>query len=607
MPKKVPDLDLGRLCASAQKARLAMEIFRRERVEAVRQAAGHRYSRDSAKKKVYLPLISMYQNIVGRQLISSNPKVMYSTFDLGNRPAIAAMQDWANDQIVEQNMVETFKRLAIDALYSVAIVKVALASAEESSMVGWKTPAGQPFVKRIDLDDWVFDINAREFWEAGYMGHRFRAPMTVVQNNNRYDAKARKKLSVSNNTPYNAQGDEKIGVIGKSNYRWMDSEFEDMVDLWEIYVPRHKCVYTFADDELVGADVSNFGPEAIPLLEQRWMGPEEGPYDTLGLDLVPGNPFPIGPILHVIELHEAANNVYRKLVNQAHDQKTVMLFQGGMEEDAERVRTTNDRGLCAVTDPRNFTQVNMNGPDQANFLFLKELILRFSWCSGNLETIGGLAAQAGTLGQEELLNKQSNGQIAGMQDQMTAFVSRVFQKLNWFWWNHPSLVMKAKYQVPGNPGIAKIREVHPFGTPGKKMSRDGEMPRIKVDPYSMRATTPQQRAGQLQAFVTGVFAPMAQIAQQQGVALDFNEFLKIMAQYNDMPEMQRVLTMQQPLESSVSPSSGAPPGKPPETTRNYNRISSGANSKQAEEGAMENSLAAGANAQSNGALNGQAH
>ncbi len=54
------------------------------------------------------------------------------------------------------------------------------------------------------------------------------------------------------------QRDERIGLLGRTTLAGETEEYEDFVDLWEVYLPRHKLVLTLVDDQLTGA-----GPIAV--------------------------------------------------------------------------------------------------------------------------------------------------------------------------------------------------------------------------------------------------------------------------------------------------------------------------------------------------------
>ncbi len=529
---------------------------------------------------------------MGRNLFAKNPRVALSTFDDDNRPVVCAMEAWCNEEIENMRFNDTMQRLVLDALLCIGIGKVALATPADAATLGWGIGAGRPLLSQIDLDDFVFDHHARNFWEVSYIGHRFRAPIETIKDSKFYNKKARDQLELSYHTAYNRQGDEKIGMIGRG-YFGLEQEFEDMVDLWEIYLPRHRLVVTLQESDLTGPTSAQEGGNPTPLRVQNWLGPDCGPYHILAYKYLPGNPFPAGPVQDLVELHEATNESYRKLVRQAARQKTNTVCRKN-EDDGNLIQKANDGEMLPLNDPMSVQEVRQGGPDNSQFIFMKEMADRFSLMAGNLMTMGGLSAQAGTATQEELLASQSNGQVAAMQDATMYCVSSMLRGMLWYWWHDPRSVQKTTY---GDEDAQITREIYPaaYGDP-MALRKSGEMPKLKVEPYSMKQTTPDKRADDIIKIFTQLYIPIAQIAQQQGVGPDFQALFEMLAKLKDMPDLTKILTVSMsPGEAGPTNSKDAQGGgpKPSETTRNYVRRSLGGQGPQAQEAATETILESG--------------
>lgn len=589
---------LEQLCASMNHSRLQLKPYRERARENVSTLVGHNHNSEKAKKKTFLNLVSLYFNIVPRYLIGKNPRVMLSTFDRQSQPQVSAMESWVNEEIDRQNLSNMFQRLVVNALSSyLGICKIGLAG---PGSIGVKP--GDMYATWIELDDFGFDMNCRDINEAAFYYHRYRMSKEMAEANPRFNKKARQDLVESTNDEFNEDGDQRIAFVGKSNYGPMQADVTPMVDLWECWCRDKNCVYTFTDEHVRGATVSRSGNKIVPLAEEDYIGPEGGPYEFLGYFYPPGNPMPTATINDVIDLHDTANEITRKLVNQASRQKEILLVNDETEADTINKLKDGQAGRSSQADKAK--AVNYGGPNQGNFLFLRELIGRFNEQAGNLATLGGLSTQANTVGQEEQLMAQANGQMASMQDTTYTFVSRVVKKMCWWWWKDPTKVMRTSYTQPGLPDIGITRELHPWtaedqlrpdGSIHSPMRRDGAMPFVKVDPYSLRTTTPRERANDLTTFVTQIYAPLAQAFMQQGVALDLNEFVRLISKYWDMPELANVVTFQQPPQEEGAPEQQ--PGMPAETTRNYVRKSAGGGSENNQQAMMDAVLGAGMNGQ----------
>lgn len=538
----------------------------------VRQYVGNHWSEDGTSESVPLNLISLYVSVVGRNLIAKNPRVMLSIFDRSLKPTVSAMQAWANKEIEHMQLQNTLQRVVVDALFSIGILKVALATPAESASVAWSLRAGEPFCERVDLDDFVFDVHARDFSEVGYIGHRYRVPLDVVKDSKIY-SRARKDLSPATDQLYNAEGDERISVMGRGMYGSDSEEYEDFVDLWEVYLPRHRVVLTLADDQLVGAMASvKEGNETEPLRQQTWLGPDLGPYHILGYGVVPGNPMPKAPVQDQMDLHLEANKTYRKLLRQIGRMKEITLVEGNAMEDAERYKNANDGEMIPCRRAEGIKTVVSNGQAiQQVLLIATELKNLFSFMGGNLELLGGSGPQSKTAAQDELLNQNAGAGMADKQDRTVAFTASVLKALCWYWWHDPYKVQRSTHNLPSLPEMKILRQITPQM---RKMGRFEDLD-IQVDPYSMKHSTPETKLAALNQVVQTIVLPMMQLLQQQGRSFDINAYLGKVAQYLDMPDLAEIVTISDPpaQDAGAGGSGGEGSTTPPETTRNYVRES----------------------------------
>ncbi len=568
------DLSLDRLCTAMNRSRYVLKRFREERTSAVRKYVGPHWSEESTEKKRPLNLLALYVQIIGRFLVSKNPRVMLSTFNKAAKPMVSAMQSWANKEIEHVRLSNTLQRIVLDGLFSIGIAKVALATPADSALLGWHQQAGKPFCERVDLDDFVFDIHARDFSEVSFLGHRFRTPLAAVKDSTLYN-RTRKDLTASDDNLYNVEGDERISVLGRTVYSsGSDSEYEDFVDMWEVFLPRHRVIVTLANDAS--------GPILIdskPLRELQWVGPDVGPYHMLSYGMVPGNAMPKAPIQDLIDLDDAVNRIYRKLIRQAERQKEVGLIRGGKLEDGNKIRESNDGDLIPNDDPASAKFMAMGGPNQQNMMFGIHLAEVFSKHAGNLDVMGGLAPQAKTLGQEELLAGASTKGVADLQDRTVESVTSIIRALCWFWHHDPFNTMQSQLQLPGMPQLPAIQR---SVTPGQRMHIPFKDLDIKIDPYSMAHKTPQQRMSDTMSIVTQVILPMMPMIQAQGGAFDIRAYLEKIGVWMDDPELAELMTFIDPVPQENQPPapSGAPAPSaptPPEARVSPGRSQSGNN------------------------------
>ncbi len=548
------EVDLNRLCSAVQSARMVKRHMRDERRAAVlHYAGGHWLSEGMQREKTFINLLDIYVNIVLRNLIAKTPRVMLSTFDRASKPAVSAMEKWVNKEIDDAKLANTLQRICLDALFSIAICKVSLATPSDAAIGAWGVGAGEPIAQRVDPDDFVCDVHARDFSEVSFIGHRYRAPIAVIKDSNLYD-KSRKDLVASTDPRFNQEGDERINVLGRGYYG-NDDELEDMVDLWEICCPRHKCIYTLAEDCLTGVMAPAHGGTPVALRHQDWLGRRNHPYEILGFGMVPGNLLPKGPIMGLVDMHISINRILRKLIWSAENMKDVLAITKGSDGDMERIRDSMHGGILPLDRPKDMTMVTMNMPNNMLFQVFVQLKDMFSWMAGNLDIMGGLSGQTKTAKQDAMLNENATKGIADMQDRTITFTAEVIKSLCWYYWHDPKRIMKSVYSPQGLPEIQVPLEVQPWNSPDPMaMKRDGNWDDldIKVDPYSLGHSTPQQRAGDLIQTVKEIYAPLAQVFMSQGIGLDLNTFLDKLGAYRDMPDLKEIMAVREPVQMPTS-------------------------------------------------------
>lgn len=586
-------VDFPRLFEAMRYSRRILRRFREERTLAVRQYVGAHYSDGGNPEEVPVNLIAKYVQVVGRALVPKTPRIMLSTRNQVNQPAVSAMQDWVNQRLIEMHFAETLHRWVIDAIFCLGVMKVALGTPEDAAVGGYVSPAGQPFAEAVDFDDFVFDSGARDFRHLSYVGHRYRIPLEVAQKMSYFDPKAKKWLSSSvtvSGQRNNHEGDERISTIYEGYEGGVERDFEEMVDLWEVYLPRLRKVYTFCSDAggVPAAD-------APPLRVQDWLGPNCGPYHYLALLPVPGQPMPKAPIQDLLPIHHFVNRSYNKLIEQMLRQKSVLPVRGGALDDAKNLKQAGDGEMFQAENADMLREVSFGGPNPVNAQFTIHLQDVFNKQAGNLDLLSGAAPQSKTATQDKILAEGATAGVADMQESTIVGISSVVGALNWYWWYHPELEMKTTRSAPGLPDIQIERtlkpegSVEPSGQPSG-LTRKGRYEDLmcRVDPYSLVYRTPLQRLQFIQMLIKD-WMPIMPILAQQGLQFDAMATMKLISEYADEPDVLKIFTIAEPAPPPPGPGGGAQgPGMPSSTERTYTRRSIGADTAAQRESDMVN-------------------
>jgi hypothetical protein len=566
-----------RLFQAMRHSRRMLGRYRQERAHAVKLFVGRHYSDGGAYNRIPVNLLARYVQVMARSLVPKTPRIMLTTRHRDREPAVSAMQEWLNQRLVESHFAQTLQRWVIDALFSVGIMKVALGTPADAAVSGYTSPAGVPFAETVDLDDFAFDSGARDMRQCGWFAHRFRVPLAVAEAVDYYDSKAKKHLAAAatgHGDYFNQEGDERVEVIGRGYESGEEKDYEPMVDLWEVYLPREKRVLTFS------SDAGGVPSHDVPLRDAEWVGPPCGPYHFLSLLPVPGNAMPSAPVQHLVDLQEAVNSGYRKLIVQMERQKTNLPVRGGAVDDARRLIQANDGEAFPCENADMLKEVRWGGPDPVNANFVIHLSDIFNKMGGNLDLLSGSNPQSKTATQDKILAANAGAGVADMQEHTVVGISNVADALCWFWWYHPQEVMETTRSLPGAEDIAVTRRLYPAGklTPqGDKpgLAREGryEGLHLRVDPYSLVYRTPQERLAFLSQLVTQM-QPLLPMLAQQGVQFDAQAYLKKVAEYSDEPDVTTLFTVAEPTPQAEG-AGGMDSRMPTQTSREYVRRSVG--------------------------------
>lgn len=574
-PKPIGD-NLKKLTTAMKSSSTQLRAFREERLHAIRQYVGKHYGENGSDEKVPLNLIELAVNTYQRQIAARDPQVLCETPYRELLPGASDLQLAVNYLIRQIGLGKALNAVGVDALFGMGVLKVGLdfdtiASAEPGTI----QDPGNVWVQPVPMDDWIMDMSARHYDEASYCGNRYKVPYDWAMGNQYFEKKARNKLKPSTlgEHPDEERGDDTDANVLSRGSSTQFEEYGENVDLWDIWLPREGLMLTFADGETTD-----------PLRVIEWEGPAHGPYHILGFGYVPGNVMPLAPAHLWIDMHELVNRLFLKVGRQAERQKTILGVQASAAEDGKRVVNANDGEVIAVDDPGGMKEFRFGGADQQTqgmVVYLRDL---FSYFAGNLDAIGGLAAQTQTVGQDRLLTASASQRVQDMQATMNAFVKGVVTDIAWYLWEDPLVKLPLTKRIPGTD--LQI----PFQWPVDKNGQDRRMGELfhynfDIQPYSLMSRSPSERLSQLIPLVQNVIMPLTQMA---GATIDVERFLKEVAELSGEPIIGNMVIYpngeESPSRGPVRDDEG--PGMPSATTRTYVRENRPAGTRQGKDQAL---------------------
>ena len=551
-----------RLREAVNWSRRQLSTARENRIQAIREMVGRHYAENGAGDRVPINFIELAVNIYSRQLAARNPAVLATTKYFHYKPVAERLKLALNHLIKDRlRLQETLNEVVVESLLGVGVVKVGLCRNNSITWEGQTKYLGQLFVELVDLDDFVYDVNAKRLEDAVFIGNRYRIPLREVRDMEIFDPEVRQQVQPSSKfsgSEYDGGSPEEAVDIVRGQTVDPD-EIEEMTDVIDLFLPQRGVYLTMTADQ-----------ELPPLMEMAWDGPSRGPYKMLSFSKVPGNALPLPSVALWRDLHELANSLYRKLGRKAERQKDVLLVRRGGDSTAAVIQDTSDGEIAQVDDPQHIQLMKFPGIDRETLAFLIETKNLFSWFAGNLDSLGGLSPMSETLGQDRMLSESASKRIEDMGDRVVSFAQDVIRDLGWYLWTDPLVDMQMVQRIPGAAGIEIPVAFNP-----RERRGDFYDYVITVEPYSMRHQTPQMKLQSIMQFIERVYLPMAPMMEAQGKILNLQRLQELAAEYLNIPELNEIIvSIAGPKADQLEPpvSRGDRPLQSPNTTRTQVRV-----------------------------------
>lgn len=508
-------------------SRKELRTFRDKRVEAVKQYVGNHWSDSGASKRVPVNLMELAVNIYTRQLAARCPQVMATAKNPALKPGAARLQLAVNHLLKEIDFERTLQRCVLDAMFGMGILKVGISRAisKQVEVEGFLHDIGQPFADCIDLDNWVHDVDATVYEQVSFAGSRHRLPLEYVKSSPLF--KNTDNLVAMTNRG-EEDGSDRVESVARGE-RGIGDSYQDMVEIWDLWLPREQLVVTLADKG---------STEPLQIIE--WDGPEHGPFHLLGFSDVPGSVLPLPPRAVWEDMHATANILYRKLTSQAQRQKTVYGVKRGRQEDGQRVQKAADGDLFTMDDPTSVKAIVYPGADQATLAMAMHVLDKFSYFAGNLDVLGGLGNSSPTLGQDQLLGASASKRIGAMQDRTVSLAKNVIRDLAVYLWNDPLIDLPLTYRTEGTTIDIPMR----FSAE----NREGDFVDYNIDlsPYSMQTQSPGEQLATITQVFQQFLVPFAQALPSLGLQINFPGLLRVISQLTNLRFLDEIVTFTTP-------------------------------------------------------------
>lgn len=545
--------ELGRLRAAIESSERKFQKFRDHGRDALQQYFGSRYGDQGTEETVPINMMYFTTEVFVASLAAGTPQALVSA-------EARTLRNSAYDNELALNYVARHLKLGhvinetvFNALYyGIGIVKDGCTTATRKMIRGFHPETGQPFSEVVHPDEFVPDMEARSWRDVEFMVNRYRIPLEDARNNPTFDAKLRKELKPKPISHRQETGELKASDFSRGG-TWESEEFEENVELLDVYLPRRNLLLTIPTEG-----------EFIPLREQRWSGPDVGPFRVLMLSRPSGQLIPVAKAWSWMDLHLLINDLYCKAAEQALNQKTIAASGHGATRDGRKLYNAKDGDWVTVDDPRGVTQVSFGGADNSTVLMAMQAKQLFNSLFGNPEVLAGVGPQSDTFGQDNLISGAATRMVDRMGEHVLELAEGIMQDMAYYITTDPLIHLPLEKVVP---------ETHlsvPFvytadRTIGKLIDYT-----IRVEPYSLQRLTPQQRLRILNDVVMNVILPGAGMLQQANASFDFEEYLRTYGRYagisTDVSRLVRFNTV-----TRAEAGAGENPPMAAVTTRNHVR------------------------------------
>ena len=416
---------------------------------------------------------------------------------------------------------QTLRAWVTSTFFGWGIIKIGLAAKGQMIKFGdVNVDPGQVYAELIDLDDFVIDPICKVWNQSMFYGHRTTVPRQILLDTDLYDHDAVVELPSS-------RAITSKDTVASLTQQQMGAEearsFQDYVDVVELYVPEANALITIPDPTQKQTD----GYIGIT----DYFGPKDGPYVDLSFSPpVRNNPFPIPPVSVIYDLHCMANRSFRKSMNQAENQRDVLLYNPMDADMAQDIVDAKDGDAIASANPTNAKVYSYGGQNTDNAAWLQQLHIWFNYLAQNPDQISGNLTP-GTKGSKttatlsSILQANANVGIEDARSILYDQTAEISKRIAWYLHTDPLINLPLTKRTSGN------KEIQLALTPEQRQGDFLEFT-FKIVERSMSRLDPTIRSKRMMEFCTNILpaaANTAMIMMQMGRPFNLESYLSRVA------------------------------------------------------------------------------
>lgn len=389
--------------------------------------------------------INLFYNVLRAtvpNLVMDNPLNQVVTKHLEHKD-YAELLSLALDSVERDlNLKDTLRAGIVSAFFGMAIFKVSLRAAGlHLEIDDQRIDPGQVYASLVDLDDFTMDPHCKDLRKSAFLGHRVTVPRQALLDNDLYDSEVVRKLPTAGKP---GKGCDVADITRKNDYEFV--HMQDMVNAVEVWIPAAEAIVTIPDPR------EYISEKYISI--QEYYGPPTGPYEFMSFSPpVPGNPLPVAPASVIYDLHEMANRVFKKTMEQSERQKDILAYNPAFSDDARDILDARDGEAVACTDPKQVNLLSFGGQNQKNVDYLAQLQVWFNYMAGNPDQTSGVQSSARSATQAAILQNNANISIEDARGIVYDSTERISGKIAWYLHTDPLIELPLIKRKPGGEEV----------------------------------------------------------------------------------------------------------------------------------------------------------
>lgn len=508
----------------------------------INSLVGTHFRKNGSENPVPNNKFAVLLNTLMPLLAGKNPQVGVTTKKQALYSVSMAFENAFPQRLDQLDYENSTRRQTASAVFApMGISKIGREYIRTEMVDGIPMRVTEPYDREVLLEDFVYDTQAKTWRDVQYAADRtevdFERFMDTYEGEMTPDA--RDSFAAKGRDRHSSSRDDggRVAEVSRSDGTYR-GQYRKTLPIWSFWCRDEERIKIF--------DAIRDGTRLIDI---PYQGPVEGPYHFLNFTDVPGEILGLAPAAILRDIVDALNLSLNKAIKQAEIQKTLYGFRDA--ETADLVRTQPDGYTFNSQTPEVFQTVRVGGADQAN--------VGMAVTAGHvldemfpLTLLGGFGASSPTATQDSILQGNAGRAVAYMAYRVHTFQRSKLRHIAEDMWADQLYDPDITYTPPGSRLVFKLSFAPEV--------RYGSFPEYDIDlvPFSMVATSPNERWNEIVQFVQAVVIPAAPFMAQQGDYINWKEYINGWAKAKGYEaEFQRFI-IHGDRQAMMKPSGGRP-------------------------------------------------